>query len=130
MARRGGLGPLGHAAIERAAAIDRERPAPVISERPAIGRNPSALDTRSPGEATEEPPVDWSPFDSSRVVEAGYDKDTQRLYVRFVKPIPRGTPWVYEGVPSNVWRNMKRSASAGKFVNRVLNDYDYHRGNF
>lgn len=74
--------------------------------------------------------LSWLPFDSSRVAEGAYDRESETLYVRFVKPVPIGTPWVYEGVPENVWRNFRRSASPGRFVNRVLNNYDYHRGSF
>lgn len=88
MPRRGGLGPLGHAAIERAAQTMREleatRPAPVISERPLV--NPAATDTPQPGESASLPD-NWVQFDSTRVVEAGYDTESERLFVRFVKPL-------------------------------------------
>jgi hypothetical protein len=78
---------------------------------------------------TIPPDERWVAFpESSRVVEASYDPGSQRLYVRFMKPHGVGTPWVYEGVPSNVWQNFRRSQSQGKFVNRVLNQYNYHRG--
>jgi len=136
MARRGGLGPQGHRAVERAAQelhrapiiaeSPKKTPAPTFSQ-PRYSRNPAALSAPQPGEAVEQP-SDWYLFDSSRVVEAAYDPSSSRLYVRFVKPAPIGTPWTYEGVPPNVWRNFKRSQSPGKFVNRVLNDYNYHRG--
>jgi hypothetical protein len=104
--------------------------APVVAET-KIGRqrNPSVISEVLPDE-DETLPTNWRPFQSSRVVEAGYSPSAQRLYVRFVKPRPEGTPWVYESVPPNVWRNMKRQASVGRFVNRVLNNYDYHRGDF
>jgi hypothetical protein len=62
------------------------------------------------------------------VAAAGYDEPSARLYVLFHKPYPGGTPWTYEGVPPSVWRNMRRNRSAGKYVNRVLNRYNYHRG--
>lgn len=94
-----------------------------------VSENPAATDTPQPGEL-ETLPEHFYGFDSSRVQEAGYDPGSQRLYVRFVKPVPGGTPWVYEGVPRNVWRNFRRSASAGKYINRVLNGYNYHRGDF
>jgi hypothetical protein len=66
------------------------------------------------------------PFDSSRVAEAGYSSDSHTVYVRFAD----GTPWAYYNVEPNVWRNFRRSASAGKFINRVLNNYSYGRSNF
>jgi hypothetical protein len=125
MARVGGLGPLGHAAVERAATENRR--APVIDEAPRQ-QNPAVTSTASPDE-DESVPSNWYTFDSSRVQEAAYDSQAQRLYVRFVKPVASGgTPWTYEGVPSNVWNNFRRSQSPGKFVNRVLNGYDYHPG--
>ena len=104
--------------------------APVVAET-KVGRqrNPSVITEALPDE-DQTMPADWWLFDSSRIVEAGYSKDAQRLYVRFVKPKPNGTPWIYEGIPPNVWRNMKRQQSPGRFVDRVLNDYDYHRGDF
>jgi hypothetical protein len=93
-------------------------------------RNPAAINAARPDEGPEQPSEDdFYVFDSSRIQEAAYDADHERLYVRFVKPVNRGgTPWTYEGVPANVWRNLKRSQSPGKFVNRVLNQYDYHHG--
>jgi len=92
--------------------------------------NPAVTSTELADELETMPPDErWRAFpESSRVVEAGYDPGSRRLYVRFVKPYGEGTPWVYEGVPSNVWDNFKRSQSQGKFVNRILNQYNYHRG--
>jgi hypothetical protein len=69
----------------------------------------------------------WWVFDSSRVAEAAYDRKNDNLYVRFMRPQVGSVEYVYEGVPANVWRNFRRSQSPGKFINRVLNDYDYHR---
>lgn len=118
MAQRG-LGPQGFAAVRSAAQI-HER----INQAPL--RNPSAITINDPGEE-DNVPDDWYQFASSRVAEAGYDAAHQRLYVRWVKP---GPGYIYEGVPSNIWRNMRRSGSAGKFVNRVLNGFEYHSANF
>ena len=122
-----GLGPKGHDVLQRAASqwSNLEK-----------SRNPAALtisgvyESGSLRESEDVNDVDWYIFDSSRVVEAAYDKDKQRLYVKFYKPAPAGTPWTYDGVPANVWLNFKRSQSPGRFVNRVLNDFDYHRGNW
>lgn len=74
----------------------------------------------------KEPLPQMLPFDSSRVAEAGYSNDTHTLYVRFKD----GTPWQYNNVEQNVWRNFRRSASAGRYINRVLNNYSYGRSNF
>lgn len=126
--RQSGLGPLGHDAIQRAADIDQGH-APIIG-RPNTGPvNPSVISSRAPNE-DEDIPYDWWSFDSSRVKEAAYDPENQRLYVRFMKPRPEGTPWTYDGVAANEWRNFRRSQSPGRYVNRVLNTKDYHRGNF
>ena len=66
-----------------------------------------------------------------RTLEAGYEAQTNgpgrgTLRVRFRD----GTPWEYYDVEPAVWQRFKRSASPGKFVNRVLNDYEYSRGDF
>lgn len=113
----------------------RRSRAPRISEGTAevsqTPTNPSVTSTYSHDEVErlENGEVgNFRPFNSSRVVEAAYDSDRQRLYVRFVKPVGSGTPWTYEGVPPNVWRNMRRTSSPGRFVNRVLNQYNYHAG--
>jgi hypothetical protein len=66
------------------------------------------------------------PFDSSRVLQAGYSPRTHTLYVRFVD----GTPWAYYNVEPNIWRNFRRSASPGRYINRVLNSYAYGPSNF
>lgn len=74
----------------------------------------------------KEPLPAMLPFDSSRVAEAGYSSNSHTLYVRFVD----GTPWQYNNVEPNVWRNFRRSASPGRYINRVLNQYSYGRSNF
>lgn len=61
-----------------------------------------------------------------RTLAAGYDKDSRTLRVRFRD----GTPWEYYDVPPDVWRRFQRVKSPGRFINRVLNDYEYARGNF
>lgn len=67
-------------------------------------------------------PGDWEFFDSTRVSRARYDGRHQLLEVDWVDG---GLSYLYQDVPSNVWRNMQRSASVGKFVNRVLDQYPY-----
>ena len=61
-----------------------------------------------------------------RTLAAGYDKDTRTLRVRFRD----GTPWEYYDVPPDVYRRFRRVKSPGRFINRVLNQYPYARGNF
>ena len=74
----------------------------------------------------KEPLPNMLPFSSSRVAEAGNSRDSHTLYVRFVD----GTPWQYNNVEPNIWRNFRRSASPGRYINRVLNQYSYNRSNF
>lgn len=103
----------------------------------AAARRPKQVDTRArapratqvgilptPDQRARARPTAWVAMDSSRVRDARYDPANEQIQVHFRD----GTPWVYEGVPANVWRNLRRSASPGRFVNRVLNDYPYHRG--
>lgn len=125
-ARRGGLGPQGHRAIQEAAASHNAHRIHLAASGNLS--NPAAEDVTKPDEQATKPEVFRSFEPSSRIIEAGYDSGSQRLYVMFVKPYGVGTPWTYEGVPSNVWSDMKRSASPGRFVNRRLNDFQYHRG--
>jgi hypothetical protein len=82
----------------------------------------------SPWGAGEAPPTFRPITTSSRITEAAYSPRSRRLYVRFVKPEPGGTPWTYYDVPPNVWRNFLRARSKGKFVNRLLNNYNYGPG--
>jgi hypothetical protein len=144
MARKGGLGPQGRAAVHRAAETDKQIRASanhvhasgLKSKRttaevhdPEQPGSPAATDVTLPNDDETVPPNDsWLEFDSSRVVEGAYDPGSRRIYVRFVKPRGEGTPWVYEGVPQNVWNNFKRSPSPGKFINRTLNGFNNHRG--
>lgn len=71
-------------------------------------------------------PGKWLPFQSTRVSQGRYDSGLAQVHVIF----RNGVPWTYENVPRNVWRNFRRSTSPGKFINRVLNSYPYHRGEF
>jgi hypothetical protein len=118
MALRRGLGPLGHKAIADAAEV--------FERLTAQPENPAALSLEQT--ETDVSQLNWLSFDSSRVAEAAYDPANQRLYVRFIKPVPEGTPWEYDGVTPSEWRNFRRAKSAGRYVNRVLNYKAYHRG--
>ena len=63
---------------------------------------------------------------SSRVSQARYDPGLQQINVIFAD----GTPWTYDGVPQNVWRNFRRSSSPGRYINSTLNRYPYWEGSF
>lgn len=78
----------------------------------------------TPQERALATPTEWRAVDSSRVRDARYDTTLHQLHVHFKD----GTPWVYREVPQNVWNNFKRSSSPGRFINRVLNEYPYHKG--
>jgi hypothetical protein len=56
----------------------------------------------------------------------GYNKETRTVRTVFRD----GTPWRYDNVPPDVWERVRRTASTGRFINRVLNGYPYGRDNF
>jgi hypothetical protein len=56
-----------------------------------------------------------------RTLAAGYDKDSETLRIRF----RNGQVYGYYNVPPNVWRNLKRVKSPGRFINRTLNNFPY-----
>lgn len=72
-------------------------------------------------EDQESAPGEWFDFASSRVARARYDYGLRQVQVVF----NNGNCWVYEQVPPEVFRRFRISASAGKFINRVLNGYPY-----
>lgn len=61
-----------------------------------------------------------------RTLEAGYNAEQRTLRVVFRD----GTPYSYYGVEPVTWQRFKRSASPGRFINRVLNSYPYERGDW
>lgn len=69
-------------------------------------------------------PGPWKEMDSSRVARARYDSGTRQVQVVFAN---NEAPYVYEEVPQNIWRNFRRSASPGKYINRTLNAFPYYR---
>jgi hypothetical protein len=69
-------------------------------------------------------PGQWHSLSSSRVADCRWDGGLRQIHVHFAD----GTPWVYEDVDYSVFKNLRRSSSPGRFVNRVLNRYPYHRG--
>lgn len=67
-----------------------------------------------------------------RAIAAGYDAQAETVRIRFRPPNwPRGEPdgavYEYYGVPRNVWLNMLRAASPGRYIDRVLDTYPYTR---
>lgn len=65
-------------------------------------------------------------WDHRRTTAAGYDRTTQTLRVQFFTD---GATYDYFDVPPAVARSFRRTPSPGKFINRVLNNYEYHRVN-
>lgn len=61
-----------------------------------------------------------------RTLLAGYNANLRDLRVQFRD----GTPWVYHAVEPQIWERFRRTASPGRFINRVLNYYPYERGDF
>lgn len=134
MARQRGLGPQGRTAVTRAKLswndIKTGRSTTVAVNTAAPEHvNPAVTSHHEPDEQEVAAELDWYDFDSSRVNQAAYDADGKRLFVNFVRPTPGQDEYVYLGVEANEWRNFKRSASPGKYVNRVLNGHNYHRVN-
>jgi hypothetical protein len=78
----------------------------------------------TPGDGSRPGP--WLPFSSTRLNVARYDSGLSQVHVIFRD----GTPWVYDQVPRNVWRNFRRAPSAGRYINNVLNGYPYFQGSF
>jgi hypothetical protein len=71
-------------------------------------------------------PGEWVEMDSSRVNRARYDTGLQQVQVVFRD----GTPWVYDGVPEDVWLSFRSSSSPGRYINNVLDSYPYWHGAF
>lgn len=77
-------------------------------------------------ERQQSDPGPWVEFASSRVQRGRFDYGLRQIHVIFAD----GTPWVYDQIPYTVWVRFMRSASQGQFINRVLNNYPYRRGDF
>jgi hypothetical protein len=58
-----------------------------------------------------------------RTLQARYSRNIRELQVIFRD----GTPWTYFDVPPNIWQRFKRTESPGRYINAVLNGYDYSR---
>ncbi len=77
-------------------------------------------------ERLESRPGPWLEVVSTRVSRIRYDFGLRQIHVIFRD----GTPWVYDQVPYAIWTRFQRTASYGRFINRVLNAYPYRRGEF
>jgi len=68
--------------------------------------------------------VEFYPFTSSNIDEAGYDGDDGVLYVRFLN----GALYYYAGVPPQIWDEFLVAPSVGKFLHQSLKGFfDYGR---
>lgn len=63
-------------------------------------------------------------WEHPRTSRAGYDNVNQVLAVQFYS---NGAVYHYYDVPASVARQFRRTNSPGKFINSVLNGYDYSR---
>ena len=77
---------------------------------------------------TLEIPISYVPTRTSnearpRTLAAGYDLETHTMRIDFRE----GATYHYYDVPPNVWRDFKKSASPGKFMNRRMTQYPYGR---
>lgn len=74
-------------------------------------------------------PTDTSNPARPRTQKAGYNRATRELRIMFREGAAnyagQTAVYVYRDVPPRVWTNFQRVRSPGKFINRVLNGYDY-----
>ena len=63
-------------------------------------------------------------WDHRRTTDAGYDRERQILKVKLYT---NGAEYEYWPVPPAVARAFRRTESPGKFINAVLNNYNYQR---
>ena len=113
-------------------------PAPSRIRKPDMGEGAGALDPRFRKnyrrriQPADEEGYRWvDPTSSSnparpRTHLAGYNAAERTMRVVFRD----GTPYEYYGVEPVVWQRFKRSASPGRFINRILNQYPYERADF
>jgi len=98
------------------------------NRKPSVGR---AVDAYTSGESLSELlPVDLgvSPHTINptrpRCDRGGYDSRAQTVRVTFPRS---GAMYEYYEVPPNVWRQLVRARSAGRYIDRVLDTYPYAR---
>lgn len=69
----------------------------------------------------------WIPVtDSSRIVAAAYDSQSQAIHVIFLD----GAQYCYEECSQSIWSQFTApGVSKGAFINSELNKHPYHRRN-
>lgn len=98
------------------------------------GRTETAQDQAELVEIEEEEtgsteiPLSYVPTRTSdaarpRTLAAGYDSATHTMRIDFRE----GATYHYYDVPPETWRDFKRSASPGKFMNRRMTQFAYGR---
>lgn len=106
-------------AAARSRAQDTEAALQAAREDLLIKR--AAQDYKAPTN-TEWPSNGW---DHARSRNASYDGITQTLRIWWTKPGRLGDYTNYYNVPPQIWEQVKSTPSTGKYVNAVLNGYEY-----
>lgn len=107
----------------------RETPGSRVSH--AVARRPAenyeeALNLVASREGDDEGLLPYQPTNTSnpprpRTLAAGYDRASRTLRIRWRD----GTGTEYYDIPPDIWRRFQKSASPGRFVNRILNNFEY-----
>lgn len=109
--------------------IGRAHERDIAKRKPAVRRGIGNVAASGPVALDEVLPVALNTATHSsnvnrpRALRGGYDSRTGTVRVQFRD----GSVYAYYGVPKNVWRNALRAPSFGKYVNRVLDTYQYSR---
>jgi len=61
--------------------------------------------------------------ESSAVAMIGYDAEVEDAYVKYLD----GDLYAYEGVPAEVFQELKNAESTGTFVNAVIKEYPFRK---
>jgi hypothetical protein len=75
--------------------------------------------------ATQWPNVKGNP-PGPRTQQIGYNREERAVRCVFRD----GTKWRYDEVPPDVWERIRRTASTGRFIARVLDQYPYGADNW
>jgi hypothetical protein len=66
--------------------------------------------------------IEWRAVESSRITHEAYDRENERIYVRF----RGGAEWCYRACPPEVWKAFTAPGqSRGQFIAEVL-DFKPH----
>jgi hypothetical protein len=63
------------------------------------------------------------PVESRAVKMIGYEAETEEAYVEYLD----GDLYAYEGVPAEVFEELKNAESKGTFVNAMIKEYPFRR---